>query len=149
VKKVFNIVLAFFGTVFAGLLTIKGFAANAADTVALKGAKFLIGSAVPVIGGIISEGLGSVMSSFSLIKTTVGVIGIIILVLINLPALIEMVLWWLTLATASFVSETLGLKNIAALLNSIASAVSMLTVFLLFNAFVFIVSTGVVLTFKP
>lgn len=72
---------------FVGLLSIKGLLAGAADSAVAKGAKFLIGSFVPVVGGAVSDALGSIVSSLSLVRGATGAFGILAVLLIALPVL--------------------------------------------------------------
>ncbi|MEG2597745.1 MAG: hypothetical protein RR977_04880, partial [Oscillospiraceae bacterium] len=67
-------------TVFVGLLTIKGFVSGAADTVTVRATKFVISSVVPVVGGALSEAYNSVFGCLGVVKSTVGVFGILAIV---------------------------------------------------------------------
>lgn len=59
-------------TVFVGISAIYGFSAPALDAVTLKAAKFAVGSFVPVVGGILSDTVETVISSAALMKNAVG-----------------------------------------------------------------------------
>ncbi len=135
-------------TLFSGLLTVKGALAAGGDTVTVKGVKMLVGSSVPIVGGALSEGVTSVLASAALIKSTVGIFGIFVIVCTALPAVIELLLWHIALSFSGAVSESLGQTRIKNLLQSIAGVLSVTNVFVIFTAYVFIISTGVILQFR-
>ena len=66
---------------------------SAADNLSMRTAKFIIGSAVPVAGGVLSEALGTLTASVSLLKSSVGIYGVVACVVIFLPLLTELFLW--------------------------------------------------------
>jgi stage III sporulation protein AE len=88
IKKTITVTLSFVATIFVSFLGIKGALANAADTVASKGIKLVISSAVPVVGGALSEAYSGVIGSLVLVKSTLGIFGIAAIALINLPSCI-------------------------------------------------------------
>ncbi len=148
IKKTATVTLGFLSTVFAGLLSIKGLLAGAADSAAAKGAKFLIGSFVPVVGGAVSDALGSIVSSLSLVRGATGAFGILAILLIALPVFAELLLWLLTLNLCAVGADLFGQGKAAALLRSIASALVILGAILLFNAVLLIISTALMLSVK-
>lgn len=147
-KKFIQITLSVFSAVFTGLLAVKGSLAASGDSVAVKGIKTLVGSTVPIVGSALGDGLTSVLGSISLIKSTVGIFGILVIALINMPIILDLLLWYLALSFAAAVSGTLGLTSVQKMLNGIASTVSLVNVLVIFTAFLFIVSTGIILQFR-
>lgn len=147
-KKFIQITLSVFSAVFTGLLAVKGSLAASGDSVAVKGIKTLVGSTVPIVGSALGDGLTSVLGSISLIKSTVGIFGILVIALINIPVILDLLLWYLAISFAAAVSGTLGLTSVQKMLNGIASTVSLVNVLVIFTAFLFIVSTGIILQFR-
>ena len=62
---------------FTGYLTISGAAAGAADNLTVKLTRSAIATAVPVVGNIISEATSSVLAGAALLKSTVGILGML------------------------------------------------------------------------
>ncbi len=147
-QKIIYTVLGLAATLFSGLITVKGALATGGDSVTVKGVKMLVGSAVPIVGGALSEGVTSVLASATLIKSTVGVFGILVIVCTTLPAVIQLLLWYVALSFAGAVSESLGQTRIKNLLQSIAGVLSVTNAFVIFTAYIFIISTGVILQFR-
>lgn len=146
IKKVTTIVLSFTGTIFAGLLTIRGILAGSVDALALKGAKFVLGTAIPVIGSSIGDALSSIIGSLQVVKSTVGVVGIIIVALINIPVIIHLLLWMLSLKGAAFASEMFGYESISKMIDGLTSGLTVIFAILCFNAVLMIVSLGIVVS---
>lgn len=140
--------LSVLATVFTAFLSIKGILSNAADTVASKGAKLLVSSLVPIIGGSMSEAYGSIVNSLSLLKSSVGIFGIIIIAAINLPVVTELAFWSVSLTFSGIVADIFNLKNIADLYREISNVVKTFNVILLFCCMLFIVSTGILITIR-
>ncbi len=147
-RKTVQIVLGFSSAVFTGLLTIKGMLAASGDSVAVKGVKTLVGGTVPIVGGALSEGLTSVLGSISLIKNTIGVFGILIIILINLPVILDLLVWYCAVSFAAAVGGALGQTQMKKLLDGIAATVSLVNVLVIFTAFLFVISTGIILQFR-
>lgn len=147
-KKAVTVLLGFSATIFTGLLAVKGSLASAGDSVAVRGVKMLVGSAVPVVGSALSDAYTSVLGSITLIQNAVGIFGIVIFALMHVPVILDLLLWYLALSFTASVSEALGQKQAATLLNGIASTVSLVNTLVIFTAFILIISTGIMLNFK-
>nr|WP_245547006.1 stage III sporulation protein AE [Evansella cellulosilytica] len=80
--------LGIFLTVFLGVLSVQGATAAIADGIAIRTAKFVTGNFVPVVGRMFTDAADTVMGASVLLKNTVGVVGLVILLLIcSFPAL--------------------------------------------------------------
>ena len=148
IKKTVTVTLGFASTVFVGLLSIKGVLAGTADSAASRGAKFLIGSFVPVVGGAVSDALGSIISSLRLVRGAVGAFGLLAVFLIALPVFAELLLWLLALNLCAIGADLFAQPRAAALLRSVASALVILGVILLFNTVLFILATALMLSIR-
>lgn len=147
-KKGIYLILGFAATVFSGLLTVKGALATSGDSVTVKGVKMLVGSTVPIVGNALSEGVTSVLASAGLIKSTVGVFGISAIICTVLPSVIQLLLWYFALTFSGAVADALGQNRIKNVLHGIGGALSVTNVFLIFTAYIFIISTGIILQFR-
>ncbi len=148
VKKTITAVLSFSATLFVSFLGLKGALANAADSLASKGMKLVISSAVPVVGGALSEAYSGIIGSLVLVKSTVGIFGIAVIALINLPACVQLLFWVFALRFGAAIADLFDQHSISALLKALASSVILLNVVLLFVAVLFIISTALLLLIK-
>lgn len=144
-KKVVTVGLTFALTIFSAVLTIQGFISQAADTVAMKTAKFVVSGAVPVVGGAISDALGTVVSCAGLLKSAVGAYAIVVFLVTYLPVVLECMLWLLALELALALSGMVGAGSAPALLKGMRDALQMLLALVAAAALAMIVSICIML----
>lgn len=144
-RRCIVVVLALFSTVYTGLLTTRSILASSSDSIALRGIKFISGAFVPVVGAGVGDALSSVFSSFLIMKNTLGVFVIIVIILINLPVMAELLIWYFSLQLCSIISAMLGIDNITDTIDSLSSVISILNIILFFVTFVLVISTGVII----
>ncbi len=144
-RRCIVVILALFSTVYTGLLTTQSILATSSDSIALRGIKFISGAFVPVVGAGVGDALSSVFSSFVIMKNTLGVFVIIVIILINLPVMVELLIWYFALQLCSVISSMLGINNITDTLDSLSSVISILNIILFFVTFVLVISTGVII----
>ncbi len=145
-KKSANWIMGFIMTVYIGILGIQTTVNAAADNLAVKTGKFMIGSFVPVVGAPISEALTTVQSCVSLLKSSVGIYGVVVLALILLPTILELALWRISLLLSAVASSMFECDKVAAILRSADAAVSFLMGILLLNSVAFIISLTILTT---
>lgn len=145
VKKVYVFFLSFIGTVFSGLITVKGVLSNGVDSLTSKSIRFVVGRSLPVVGGTVSETYSALISSLGLIKNTVGVFGIITVTVTVLPVLLELIMWILALDITISASEAFGTSKALGLFNVLKDTLVLLVATVVIVATIFIVSVGVVI----
>lgn len=144
-RRCIVVILALFSTVYSGLLTTQSILASSSDSIVLRGIKFISGAFVPVVGAGVGDALSSVFSSFVIMKNTLGVFVIIVIMLINLPVMAELLIWYFSLQICSIISSMLGINTITDTLDSLSSVISILNIILFFVTFVLVISTGVII----
>lgn len=145
IKKLSLWIMSFITTVFLGILSIQTVVNAHADNLSMRTAKFIIGSSVPVAGGVLSEALGTLTASMSLLKSSVGVYGVLVCSVIFLPIIIELLLWRFSLWIADFVTQSFSLPKISGLLQSLDTVLSVLIGIILLTGAMFIISLSVVM----
>lgn len=75
-------VLATFLTIFLGVISVQGTSSAVADGLAVRTAKFITSNFIPVIGRMFTDATDTVISASVLLKNTVGIIGVVIVLLI-------------------------------------------------------------------
>ena len=130
---------------FVSVLSMKTAVSARADILGLRSIRFVINSVVPVIGGSVSEGLLSIQSYSSLIKSSVGIVGIIAIALIFLPSIIEIMLWRAALSVSSLISEVFGDTSVSLVLRTFKDAALLINVILVLSMVTTIVSFGVLI----
>lgn len=146
VKKLALWITAFISTVFAGILDIQTAVNSSADTLTAKTARFIIGSSVPVAGGVLSEALGTVTASVTLLKSSVGIYGAAACAAILLPLITELLLWRAVLLITAGVAGLFSLPQISGLLKAVDSMMSVLLGIILMVGAMFVISLAVVVS---
>lgn len=145
IRRLVVVILSLFSTVYTGLITTQSILASSSDSIALKGIKFISGTFVPIVGGGVGEAVSSVFSSFLIMKNTLGVFVIAVILLINLPVIIELLVWYFALGFCSIVSSMFNLKYITEIIDNLSSVISLLNIIVFFVTFVLVISTGVII----
>ncbi len=145
-SRAVTLFMAFFAGIFVAVLSIRGVIAGAADSVTIRGVRFLIGNTVPVVGSAIGEALNSIVAGMGLIKNTVGMIGIAALIVINLPAVINVLLWKGALYFIAVCADIFENREAKGFADNISSVLSVILGAVLFTCFVFIISIAILIT---
>lgn len=111
---------------FSFILGIQSVLAKGADDIAAKGAKFVIGSFIPVAGGMLSEAFGTVRSGMNYLREVCGIGGIIVLLLMTLPFIIPLAVHKIVLSVSKVVSDILKCNEVSALINECMGTVDLL-----------------------
>lgn len=112
----------------------------------MKTAKFVLGNAIPVVGGAISDAVASVQGYLGLLKTTVGAFGVLAGACIFLPALIEQILWLIAVNVCLVVCDIFEIKEISALLKTVNSVIGLTIAVLVSCALILVVSSGIMMS---
>lgn len=70
-------------TLFVGIVGIQGIATGSVDGLAVKMTRFATSNLVPMVGGILAETVETVMNCSVVIKNSVGVVGIVSVILMS------------------------------------------------------------------
>lgn len=146
IKKLSFWIMSLLTTVFIGILSIQTAVNASADTLGLKTAKFIVGSSVPVAGAVLSEALTTVTASMGLLKSSIGVYGIIGCCACFLPLLAELLMWRIMLVLCVCVSDLFAVFKLSGLLRSIDTVMSVIMGIILLTCAMFVISLSVVVT---
>ena len=136
IKKLTIGVLSFIAAAFSAVLGLKSLLAGSADTLASKGIKLALSSAVPIVGSV------------SLLKSTVGVFGVIAVVMIDLPVVLQLTARIILLKLLGVLSSSMGDDTTGEVLDTLSSALTVINAAVIFTAALFIISTGIVISVK-
>lgn len=135
-------------TIFVSVLSIKTAVASSADAIGLRSVRFAINSVVPVIGGAISEGLLSIQAYSSLIKSSVGIVGIIAVALVFLPSILNVSFWRLFLSLCGVISDIFSDRSVSSVLKAFTDALMIMNVILILSMVTTIISIGILIAAK-
>ncbi len=147
-KKIYVFFMSLVGTVFSGIITIKGVLSDGADTVTARSIRFVVGRSLPVVGGTVSETYSALISSLGIIKNTVGVFGIITVIVTVLPTLMELLAWILVLDISGMLCNSFGVSKGSPMLTVLKDTLILLVATIVIVTAIFIVSVGVVIAVR-
>ena len=148
VKKAFTFFITLFSSVLTIITVFQGVIAKGSDTVLLRSIKFASGSAIPIIGGALSEAAGTYISSLSVIKGSAGALVAFSLILSVLPVFLKLFAVRLGLVFSALVSEIIGARN-GGVIKEFSSVIDLMIALLAICSTVFIIAVGVFASFTP
>jgi stage III sporulation protein AE len=114
-------------TVFLGVISVQAATAAATDGIAIRTAKYVAGNFIPVVGRMLSDATDTVIGASLLVKNTVGLTGVIILILLCAFPAMKILALALIYNVSAAVMQPLGDSPIVGCLQTIGK--SMLFVF--------------------
>lgn len=126
---------------FTTYMSITGTVSGTTDTAALKAAKVTISSAVPVVGGILSDASESVLVSMGIMKNTAGIYGILAVLAVFVGPFIKVGAQYLILKISAGICGMFGNKNIATLIDDFSIAMGLLVAIVASGCVLVLIST--------
>ena len=121
IKKNYTTALAFVMMLLLAMLSAQNTLAARSDTLLMRSAKFAVGNMIPVVGGSVSELLRTVSTGVGYLRGTVGICGILLLLYMLLPTLVELLLLRATWQLSASLADLLGCDGQKKLLDEFAS----------------------------
>ncbi len=116
-------------TMFVGITGFQGIVSGSADGLSVKITRFAASNLIPMVGGILSETVETVMNCSVVIKNSLGVLGIVMVVLVAVIPILKiaacLVLFRLCTALIQPISEERMVKCMTDLSDSVSSVFSM------------------------
>lgn len=144
IKKAVMWSLGIVMTVFAAVLATKGFAAVNLDATFKRTIKYAASNFVPIVGGVLSETLESVLACTKLVKTAAGSAGIIAVLYICLAPVIKLVSVLVIYKITSLVITPVCDRRISGVVDEMSSALTIIIALVLASGLMFIVCTGMI-----
>ncbi|MCQ2448752.1 MAG: stage III sporulation protein AE [Clostridia bacterium] len=144
VRKIAVWFLTLLVTVFVGILGIQTAVKTAADSVALKTTKYIVGTAVPIAGSAMAEATSAVYASIGLLRSSLGAFGVVGIGMILLPTLAELLIWRLCAAVCGQAAAIFSLSPLQKIYKAVDQMLSLLVTVLLLTGAVFIIALSVV-----
>ncbi len=143
--KVVIWMLGFLMTIFLGMLTLQSMTAVSADGFTSKTTKFVISNSIPFVGGAVSDAYSTVLGSMGILKSTTGIIGILSVLTLLLPVVLELGIYRLLTAAAASVAELFAVQRLTRLLKNTESILAAAFSVSVSFCVIFIVSTAIML----
>lgn len=117
--------------VFLGVTALKGIAGASLDGVYFKAAKFTIDKTVPIIGGMFSDTLDTLMACGAVVKNSVGIVGLLSMTMRLLAPLCGLMSYMFLMKIAAAAAGLFGGQGTSQMLERMSEAVKLLLAALL------------------
>ncbi len=138
VRGVFTWILGLISAVISAVMTFQTSIASRADSLSMRAVKFAASKAVPVVGGIASDAVSAVAGSLSLVRTTVGWVGVIIIAVLTLPVIVKIILMRLCVNISCTAADIIGLERERNLLSDMCGLLGFLAAVCVICALMFV-----------
>ena len=111
---------------FTIYLTMTGVISGTADAAATKLTKSALSTALPVVGGIISDAASAVVSGTAMMKSTIGVFGMIVVLAVCVTPFMRMGMNYLIFKGAAALAEPLGGEKLSKVIGAVGTSMGMM-----------------------
>ena len=143
-KKTYGFFIALIMTVLTASLSAQTTLCAAADSTGARAARLVSSNVIPMVGASVGETLRTLATSVQHLKSVVGLGGVIFILLLFIPVLVELLLTRLVFLLSSGVAEMLGcetegrfLSEIGGVYGILIAVVSMSSVMFIFALTIF------------
>ena len=145
-RKIISYIFGFTAICLSAVLLFQNMIAKSADSLALRGVRFAIGSFVPFVGGAVNEALTTVVGGLNTIRTATGVVGAVIVGLLAAVPVIRILLYKMFLELLAFCGGLLGLSSETRLVSEVSSFFGYTAAIMALTAVFFILSLSMMTT---
>ena len=137
IKSIMKWVIGITITVFSIFITAQSSASSLFDGIIFKATKFVVGNSVPIVGNFLSSGFDMLTSAGLLIKSSVGLCGIIVLLFEIIQPVIVLIAFSFILKVVGAIVQPIGEKGLFDLLSDLSKDVDYFIAGLLTVAFMY------------
>lgn len=119
---------------FSFMLGTQSVIASSADNLAAKTVKLALGSLIPMAGGVMAEAYNTVKEGLSFVRTTAGIGGIIIILLLLIPGIVPLVVYKISVIILGCVADILKLDGCSALMTEVKGIIEIITAVVLYTS---------------
>ena len=126
VKKIYNFLVGLIMSIFVFSLSTQTAVTSAADTAVARGAKLVSATVIPGVGGAVGDTLRTVSGSVGYIKSIVGTVGIVFVLIVTLQPLVSLLLCRHALIICSTLANSFGCKREGKMLGELGNIYGLL-----------------------
>ena len=148
-NKIFDIfysiikwLLIFFGALISFVFSVQKIIGNSIESLAGKELKFMSGL-IPIVGSALSDATLIVRSSARILWVNIGSFGIIAIIFIFLPTVIDCLVWNISFQICEFLSQIFDFKNLENLFSSFRKIINIVLAIEIMFIFIFIFATSI------
>lgn len=125
VKSFYGWLMKIVMAVYISYSGISSSIAASSDAAAVKTAKFAISGVIPVVGSIVSDAAGSVMSGAVIIKNTIGIFGLLTVCGICIIPFLNAAVHYVSYKTVSILCSVITIKPVYSVIDGIGDGFGM------------------------
>lgn len=119
-KWIFGIMILFYGLI----VSVQGLSVAGTEGISIKVAKYAISNSVPIVGGLIKDGLDIVAAGSVIVKNALGVAGLIGIFFYVLSPILQMIVFSLLLKLAAAITDVFAGDTVADFLITVSKSVN-------------------------
>ena len=146
IEKLIKWVLVITVTIFSAVTSLQTVVTSDTDALAMKGARLMVSTAVPIVGSALGDALNAVNGSLAVIRSGAGAFGILAVIFIFAPVVINITLNMLSLFFLSLICELFGMNKISVLINSSMSLYKLMIASIFTMVSVAVISAAILIT---
>ncbi len=112
--------------IFTGYVTVSGVISGSADSAQIRAAKLALSGAVPVVGSIIADASETVLVSAALLRSSVGVFGMLVIFGICAYPFLRIGVQYLIFQAAAALSAAFGEKRLIGVIDAVSAVMGFL-----------------------
>ena len=137
IKSIMKWVIGITVTVFSIFITMQSSASSLFDGIIFKATKYVVSNSVPIVGNFLSSGFDMLTSAGLLIKSSVGLCGLVLLLFELIGPIILLIAFSLLLKLVGAVVQPIGENTLYSLLSDLSKDVEFFLAGLLTVAFMY------------
>jgi len=112
--------------IFTGYIAVTGVVSGTADAAAVRAAKITLSSAIPVVGGIISEASEAILVGAGVMKSAAGVYGLLAILAVCVGPFLQVGVQYLMLKLTASVCGVIGAKETSGLIADFSATMGLI-----------------------
>ncbi len=137
IKSVMKWVIGITVTIFGLFITVQSTASSLFNGIFFKVTKYLVGNSVPIVGNFLSAGVDMVVMSGTVVRSSLGIMGIVLLLGEVMQPIILLASFSIMLKITAAIAQPLGEKTLYALFSDFSKDVEFLIAGILMVAFLY------------
>ncbi|MBO4251500.1 MAG: stage III sporulation protein AE [Clostridia bacterium] len=119
-KWIFGITIVFYGLI----ISVQGLSVAGTEGISVKVAKYAISNSIPIVGGLIKDGLDIVTAGSVIVKNALGIAGVIGIFYYILSPILEMVVFSTLLKLAAAITDIFSVDTVSDFLTTLSKSIN-------------------------
>ncbi|MGN0806091.1 MAG: hypothetical protein ACI4MC_03555 [Candidatus Coproplasma sp.] len=139
-KSVMKWIIGITVAVFGLFITVQSTSTSLFNGIFFKVTKYLVGNSVPIVGNFLSSGVDMIVLSGAVVKSSVGLTGIVLLISSVLEPVISLIAFSLMLKISGAIAQSIGEKTSFSLYNDLSKDIEFMIAGVLIVAFMYLLT---------